>query len=84
VVLLPFHNSEATRFGENSPPSNFQQSYDATGFGDLKPTTSLGRLLAMSQGLLGTLFLVFAISRFASLLPQVRDRHGEKKKDEEE
>lgn len=41
------------------------------GFGDLKPATALARLLTMSQGLLGTLFLVFAISRFASLLPRV-------------
>jgi hypothetical protein len=46
------------------------------GYGDLKPATQLVRSLAVTQGLLGTMFVIFAIGRFASLLPQVRDRQG--------
>lgn len=36
------------------------------GFGDLHPDWLAARVLAMTQGLVGTLLLAFAISRFAS------------------
>lgn len=43
------------------------------GFGDLKPAGAAARILTMTQGLLGTMFLIFAIGRFASLLPKVEE-----------
>jgi len=43
------------------------------GFGDLKPELPVARCLAMGQGLLGTMFVIFAIGRFASLLPSAKD-----------
>jgi hypothetical protein len=68
--------------GENSKctaPGCFDSIYFSAvtqltiGFGDLKPIELKAKLLVISQGLLGTLFVIFAISRFASLLPSVRE-----------
>jgi hypothetical protein len=44
------------------------------GFGDLTPAGRVARSLAMAQGLLGTLFIIFGIGRFAAMLPHPTDQ----------